>query len=863
MKKVLILLLAFAPLTALWAQYSGSQMQTMLLNHQPLLAKQDVEGLLITDQYTDWSTGITHVYLRQVVNGIEVFNGNAAFHINNEGKVVSYSSSFATSVYANMQSSKPAIGVAAALMSAGAETEMNVQSALSKADMPLVNNEAVIVDAAVSEEPIKTKLYYLVDAKGKLVLTYNVELFNNETNDWWNVRVDATSGTVLEKNNWTSHCLVANGMYGGETNVHSEKSILAATTEYGKTSGTGTYLVVPYPFESPIHGNRQYVSGSTARSNASPFGWHDTDGVVGVEYTVTKGNNVFADEDTLASNGNGFSPNGGDSLIFDFPLDSNWLDYNYFLPAAITNLFYANNYVHDVFYQYGFDEVSGNFQYNNYEKGGLQRDQVQAEAQDGSGTGNANFSTPADGGNGRMQMYLWPTGSATQPPINISSPANLAGDYSAPLSSFGAKRFGELTARVVLVEDSNLADSLGCGPLVNTAELAGNIALIYRGSCQLPGKVLNAQNAGAIAVIMINNTSATPSAMSGNNAAVVIPSVIVTQALGVRIKAALDNGDTVMATLKGLPVVKAFDSDFDNGVIAHEYGHGISNRLTGGPANSNCLSNAEQAGEGWSDFFALALTAKPGDSGTFARGIGTFVFNQATTDLGIRDFKYSTKMSVNPMTYNYLKNNKGVHYVGTVWCTMLWDMYWNLVDKYGFDEDIFAGTGGNNKAIQLVIDGLKLQPCSPGFVDARNAIIKADSIRYGGANRDLIWNTFARRGLGYTATQGSTNSVADGVAKFDLPPGVVGISDAENLARFIELSPNPTQGLVTIVMPDQLKEAQVTVFDIAGKVVFEQNMRTDAVQHIQLDIADKQRGMYFVKISNGGTVFQSKLLLTN
>ena len=232
MKKVLILLLAFAPLTTLWAQYSGSQMQTMLLNYQPLLAKQDVEGLLITDQYTDRSTGITHVYLRQVVSGIEVFNGNAAFHINNEGKVVSYSSSFATSAYDNMQASKPSIGVAAALMSAGAEIEMNVQTALSKADMPLVNNEVVIVDAAVSQEPIKTKLYYLVDAKGKLVLTYNVELFNNETNDWWNVRVDATSGSVLEKNNWTSHCLVANGMYSSETNLHGEKSMLAATTEF-------------------------------------------------------------------------------------------------------------------------------------------------------------------------------------------------------------------------------------------------------------------------------------------------------------------------------------------------------------------------------------------------------------------------------------------------------------------------------------------------------------------------------------------------------------------------------------------------------------------------------------------------------
>jgi len=56
--------------------------------------------------------------------------------------------------------------------------------------------------------------------------------------------------------------------------------------------------------------------------------------------------------------------------------------------------------VHDVWYQYGFDEASGNFQSNNYGRGGTAGDYVQADAQDGGGTNNANFSTPTDGGNG-------------------------------------------------------------------------------------------------------------------------------------------------------------------------------------------------------------------------------------------------------------------------------------------------------------------------------------------------------------------------------------------------------------------------------------------------------------------------------
>ena len=64
------------------------------------------------------------------------------------------------------------------------------------------------------------------------------------------------------------------------------------------------------------------------------------------------------------------------------------------------------------------------------------------------------------------------------------------------------------------------------------------------------------------------------------------------------------------------------DGDFDNGIIIHEYGHGISNRLTGGAANSNFLQNSEQMGEGWSDFYGLLLTMKDTDQGSDRRSIG-------------------------------------------------------------------------------------------------------------------------------------------------------------------------------------------------------------------------------------------------
>jgi hypothetical protein len=102
---------------------------------------------------------------------------------------------------------------------------------------------------------------------------------------------------------------------------------------------------------------------------------------------------------------------------------------------------------------------------------------------------------------------------------------------------------------------------------------------------------------------------------------------------------------------------------------------------------------------------------------------------------------------------------------------MLTEVYWNLVAKHGFNPNIYDSwmTGGNNLALRLVSDGMKFQPCRPGFVDGRNGILTADLALTGGENQCAIWRGFAKRGLGFSATQGDTNNVNDGAAAFDLP----------------------------------------------------------------------------------------------
>lgn len=120
---------------------------------------------------------------------------------------------------------------------------------------------------------------------------------------------------------------------------------------------------------------------------------------------------IAQDNPDGGSSMNGYRPSGGSNLDFEFPL--HWpkagtpLEPSTYINASVTQLFYTNNEIHDLYYRYGFDEQAGNFQEYNFGRGGLGGDAVQANAQDGSGTNNANFATPPDGSRPRMRMYTW------------------------------------------------------------------------------------------------------------------------------------------------------------------------------------------------------------------------------------------------------------------------------------------------------------------------------------------------------------------------------------------------------------------------------------------------------------------------
>ncbi|KAH6565143.1 hypothetical protein BASA61_001027 [Batrachochytrium salamandrivorans] len=193
------------------------------------------------------------------------------------------------------------------------------------------------------------------------------------------------------------------------------------------------------------------------------------------------------------------------------------------------------------------------------------------------------------------------------------------------------------------------------------------------------------------------------------------------------------------------------DASLDNGVILHELTHGLSNRLTGGPANSNCLQTAQSGGmgEGWSDVVAVVLEMLSSDTSTTPKVVGGYSTTNRRS--GFRQFPYTTNLQVNPHTYTKLRTRSEVHAVGEVWASMLLEVYWNLVTKLGFTsnlKDNVKSGKGNSLFLQLVVDGMKLQPCNPTFVQARDAIIKADQTNNNGANFCEITRGFAKRGLG-------------------------------------------------------------------------------------------------------------------
>ncbi len=800
------------------------------------LTDADLVEAHVTSMYTSKHNGITHIYMQQRHQGIDVENAFININIDKKNKVVTYGNSFVANLATKITGAATLSPVQAAekLLTSLGKTPTQLLFSQQQVSLPATTNKKHLLGTGgVAFEPISAKLTYMPTEDGKVQLSYEIDFYTKDQQNYWRAKVGANDGKIIDRRDMVLTCAfgpAAESDLSGKMDFSIAAEMLRTQNTkrgYAKSYKVfspelyqqaqpkalvaqaaftqGTYRVYKIGVESPTFGVRELVT-NVVDVESSPLGWHD-DGFLPLEYPTTKGNNVWAYWDTIGVGVEaGLSP-VSTTFNFDYPVDLTKQPQTY-TDAAVTNLFYWNNLMHDVLYHYGFTEPAGNLQFSNFTSEGADRDFVLAQAQDGAGLNNANQLTLADGIPARMQMYLWKS-SPIAKNLKVNSPASIAGLYDGVEAAF-TRSLNEtgVTGKLVLADPE-----LGCGPnptgeplpiptlpdpvptvfvparFNNTAAITGNIAVVKRGSCSFVEKVSNAQLSGATAVIVINNSAAAPISMGGgqtNALITMIPAIMISQADGDKLLAAMAAGDVnVTLSSPGGPLVLR-DGDFDNTIIAHEYGHSVSIRLTGGP-NTSCLSGSQQAGEGWSDFFGLYMTAAPGQTRTTARGLATYVVSQPPTGGGIRPRPYTTDMGVNEYTYAMMGRPEITvpHGVGFMFATVLWEMYWNLVDKYGYDDDKYFGKGGNNIALQLVMDGLKLQPCAPNFITSRDAIIAADIANNNGANLREIWTAFAKRGLGFSAKAGN---LVDNEEAFDLPPDLVA---GGSLTVKLDATPNP------------------------------------------------------------------------
>ncbi|SEN01298.1 Myxococcales GC_trans_RRR domain-containing protein [Stigmatella aurantiaca] len=609
------------------------------------------------------------------------------------------------------------------------------------------------------------KVYFLMQdgLEPAWYLELNVGAKGSSDSDYHSFVVSAVDGRQLFRNN-----LTVEDSYSYR--VWAEPS---SFIPYDGPQGNGA---TPHPTGTPNAHQEPFVAPNLITLENVPFSRNDPWLPPGA--TQTTGNNVEAYADLAAPDG--FQPGvdlRADTTapgVFDYTYDVTQAPGSSAIQrkAAVAHLFYLNNFLHDWYYDSGFDEASGNAQLVNYGRGGLEGDSLKAEAQDYSGRNNANMSTPADGARPRMQMYVFDG----VPNVRVTAPASVAGTLDAGSAAWGKLSY-DLTGDLVVPNPTGITE--GCEPFPANA-FSGKLVLLDRGTCNYTIKAINAQNAGAIGILVANNVEALAAlSLGGADPAVTLAAVGITQAAGNALKNEVkNNGSTITVKLQKLA---EFDRDgtIDNAIVAHEWGHYISNRLVG---NANGLTNNQgrAMGEGWADFHAMLMTVReedrnrPGNSsfqGVYAMA-GYTQSGGANNGyyFGIRRLPYSTDFNKNALTYRHFATgsplptthpisassmaglgNSQVHAGGEVWSSMLWECYASLLNAYPFQE-------AQDRMKSYLLAAYKMTPNAPTLLEARDAVLAvaaaadpADYARFRAA--------FAKRGAGVGAKAADRGAV--------------------------------------------------------------------------------------------------------
>ncbi len=367
------------------------------------LTVEQVAGLKVTADYTNPDGKLSYTHLEQFINDIPVFRGEikAGFAVNGQ-------------MFRVVNNLAPGLDYARISNNFG-DPAIALRHAAGQVDFKL---EAIDVDASRSTDrityfgtgdfaPAAEKMYFSTEP-GVARAAWRV--FIDKGPATYYVMVDAETGTMLWRKNLTE-----DQTQSATYNIYGNPSSLLDAAENpnpftpGPTTLSGAQGAQIARVNRTLIGNEGplsfnnlgWMTDNTGPGGCPTCGWTDGN-------AVEAGLNLVPPDDVDAA-----LPGVGRVFNFNYnpppgmpppPDDITTVNSR---SGAVTHLFYTTNRYHDLMYQIGFTEAARNFQHNNFGRGGFDFDRVQAQAQDFQGTNNANFTTPSDGGRGRMRMYTW------------------------------------------------------------------------------------------------------------------------------------------------------------------------------------------------------------------------------------------------------------------------------------------------------------------------------------------------------------------------------------------------------------------------------------------------------------------------
>jgi len=373
-----------------------------------------IDDLKVFADYTNPDGNLSFVELNQEINGIPVFRGEVKAGFTKRGEMIRVINNFAPGL--DHSSLSTDFGDPLAAVKAAARSVHSDGANLDLRKNADASNELKTVFGTGDWATTAEKMYFPTEP-GVAVPSWRV-LISNPNNAYY-IIVDAQAGTLLWRKDLTDDQTQA-ANYGVYVNPNSMINVahnpfpfspgpLSPNGMQGAAIQRVTITRVgnepPYQFNNNgwITNNRIQTDGNNVQAGL------DRDGVDGIDQT----SEAFSQNRNFVYTYSPLDPNT-DTGEDPVPATQTYPG-SQFQQGSVTQLFYICNRFHDEAYLLGFTEQARNFQNDNFGRGGAAFDRVSAEGQDSTSINNANFMTPADGGRGKMQMYLWPS---TNPDID-------------------------------------------------------------------------------------------------------------------------------------------------------------------------------------------------------------------------------------------------------------------------------------------------------------------------------------------------------------------------------------------------------------------------------------------------------------